>query len=444
MGGGDFMEDMIEEFLKREHEEMDAIQHRKVGFVGLGKLGLPVALSIENKGHRVCGYDINHDVKTYLETRKIPYEEEGTPELLEKTDIKWMNSIKDVVENSDFVFCPVQTPHKEMFEGITRLPDQREDFDYSFLKLAVKDIASAALSLNKDIVLIIISTVLPGTIEREIVPLLNKNITLCYNPFFIAMGTTRYDFENPEFVLLGCNDNYVSNLVTQFYRTLHNKPVFQTTIKNAELIKVVYNTFISTKIAFINTIAELCHKVGADVDAVSEALFLATDRIISTKYMRGGMGDGGGCHPRDNIALSRLAREMQLKFDWFEAIMLQREGHTKWLAEVIAEEKDRKHLPVVLCGKAFKRNIALTVGSPAILLHNLLKIINIQSDWYDPHVYPGQPFFEQPAIFFISTNHDMFKDLKFPEGSVVIDPWGMIEDQKKVEVIRLGRIKAQP
>jgi UDPglucose 6-dehydrogenase len=415
----------------------------KTGFVGLGKLGLPCALSIENKGHEVCGYDINPEVKNYLMNKWIPYEEEGTLELLEKSNIQWKNSIKEVVESSDIVFCPVQTPHSEKYEGITRIPDERVDFEYKYLVAAIAEISAWATTLQKKITLIIISTVLPGTINREIYPVISSEyIDLCYNPFFIAMGTTRADFENPEFVLLGCDSGEeIVEMVSNFYHTIHSKPVFPTTIKNAELIKVIYNTFISSKIAFINTAMEICEKIGADIDTVSDALSLATDRIISTKYLRGGMGDGGGCHPRDNIALSWLARKLELKFDWFDAVMKQREKQTEWYADLIEKYADK--LPVIICGQAFKKNINLTVGSPAILLENILKERNILVDFYDPVVYKGQVLTNEPAVFFIGMNHDVFKDLKFPVGSVVIDPWGIIEDQDRVEVKRLGRTKSQ-
>ena len=100
----------------------------------------------------------------------------------------------------------------------------------------------------------------------------------------------------------------------------------KTTIENAELIKVSYNTLISTKIAFSNTIMELCHKLpNTNVDDVTNALKLANRRLISGSYMDGGMGDGGGCHPRDNIAMSYLSDKLNLSHNWFEHIMQQRE-----------------------------------------------------------------------------------------------------------------------
>lgn len=396
----------------------------KIGFVGLGKLGLPCALSIENKGHQVVGYDINQDIKEYIKDKVVPYEEEGVPELLKKTKIKVLNSIKEVIKNSDIVFVPIQTPHKEQFEGITRLPKEREDFDYSYLRLGVKEISQECLKLKKDIVLVIISTVLPGTIEREIKPLLNKYTHLVYNPFFIAMGTTIKDFENPEFVLIGFdNDLYGVNNLKLFYKTIHNKPCFITSIINAELIKMVYNTYISSKIAYINTIMEICEKMGADVDVVSDALSLATDRIISSKYLRGGMGDGGSCHPRDNIALSWLARELDLSYDYFEQMMIAREKQTEWLVIRLLIKKRETNLPIVICGISFKKNINLTIGSPVLLLTKILNGFDVKYEIYDPIVYPSQKFPNKKAIYFIGMNHSCFDNLKFPEGSVVIDPW---------------------
>lgn len=410
----------------------------KVGFIGLGKLGLPVALSIENKGHEVVGFDTNPAVSTYLKIGEIPYKEEGTPELLQNTKIKFLQ-LPEVIANSDIVFCPVQTPHDPRYEGISRLPEERVDFDYTFLKKAVKDICEEAKKQEKHITLIVISTVLPGTVDRELKQYFNEYVHFCYNPFFIAMGTTRADFENPEFVLLGCDDELeVIDTVKDFYSTIHNKPVFSTSVRNAELIKVIYNTYISSKIAFINTVMEICHKMNADVDAVSDALSLATERIISPKYLRGGMGDGGGCHPRDNIALSWLAQKLDLSYDYFEHIMLAREKQTEWLASLIEEEISKSPLPVVIMGISFKKETNLTVGSPAILLERMLDEKGIPYMEYDPHVLDRvKPAFK--GIYFIGTNHDDFKTFNFPRGSVVLDPWGYIPDQDGVKVIRIGR-----
>ena len=278
-----------------------------IGFIGLGKLGLPCALAIESRGHNVVGYDPSEQVKDIVDTKKLQYQEIWAQDYLEKSKIK-IQSIKGVVKNSEIIFVPIQTPHGDKFEGITRIPNEREDFDYTYLKQGIKDLSNEIEKQGVDKIVVIISTVLPGTIRKEIIPLLGKHTKICYNPFFIAMGTTMRDFLKPEIVLFGVDDKDAAEKAKKFYRTLHHQPFYETTIENAELIKVIYNTFISTKISFVNTIMEMCNKLpNTNVDDITNALKMCDDRIISDKYLSGGMGDGGGCHPRDNIALSWLS-----------------------------------------------------------------------------------------------------------------------------------------
>ena len=413
----------------------------KIGFVGLGKLGLPVALSMENRGHDVVGTDINPDVESYIKGRFIPYMEEGTPELLKKTNIRFVG-IPEVITHSDIVFVPIQTPHDPKFEGVTQLPEERKDFDYSYLVAGVKSIAEEAKKQEKRIILVVISTVLPGTFGREIKPLLNEYIDFCYNPSFIAMGTTRADFEYPELVLLGCDDYKISDQMVLFYKTITDAPAFVTSVINAELIKVIYNTFISTKIAFINTVMEICEKIGANVDAVSDALALANVRVTSPKYLKGGMGDGGGCHPRDNIALSWLAEKLDLSYDFFESIMLARQENTEWLGEMLVNESDRTGLPIHIMGISYKKDINLTVGSPVSLLKDYLTRRFVKFTESDPFVLHNvSPYYDEykPAVYFIGMNHSVYSGYGFPPGSVIMDPWGIIQEQSGVTLKRIGR-----
>lgn len=409
----------------------------KIGFIGLGKLGLPCALAIEAKGYIVYGFDIDKNVRTILETKILPYREAGSPELLARTNIKLCDSIEEVVKNSEMIFVAIQTPHNEKYEGITRLPNERVDFDYTYLKDGLKTISKNVENLAKDKIVTIISTVLPGTIRREIMPLLNDHVKLCYNPFFIAMGTAVEDFLNPEFVLFGTDDEHAASRSEEFYKTIHSKPFVRMSIESAELTKVAYNTYVTFKITIVNALMEICHKIpGADVDDVTDTLKLATDRVVSGKYMAGGMGDGGGCHPRDNIALSWLARELELSHDIYEDLMKAREDQTEWLANLIIKEYKETGYKIVILGKAFKKETNLTVGSPSILLKNLLVEKGYKVRMYDPHI--DEPYkFVLPSIFFIGTNHDDFLDIDFPKESIVIDPWRMIE-QDGIKLIKVG------
>lgn len=416
-----------------------------IGFLGLGKLGLPVSLAVEDKGHKIFGYDISQQTLDDIKNKKIRYKEEWVDKYLPHSKIE-INDIDTLVKNSEIIFVPIQTPHESKYEGITRIPKKRIDFDYTYLKSGINSLSKSIEKNAKDKVVIIISTVLPGTIRTEIKPLLGKHTKLCYNPFFIAMGSTIRDFLNPEFILFGVDDEKAANLAQKFYKTICDAPFYKTTIENAELIKVSYNTMISTKISFVNTIMEACHNLpNTNIDDVTNALKLANRRLISPAYMSGGMGDGGGCHPRDNIALSHLSQKLNLSYDWFENIMMQREKQSEWLANLVIENS--KNRQINLLGKTFKPETNLMLGSPSILLKNLIEEKNYKVYSWDPYI--DKPFndicismnWNNEKIkhtFFIGTKHPDFINFRFPKNSIIIDPFRYIYEVKDSKVIRIG------
>ena len=417
----------------------------KIGFLGLGKLGLPVALACESKGHEVMGTDINETTKRNIRFKTLTYREEGAEELLKKSKIK-LADIDKIVEEADIIFVPIQTPHEEKYEGTTRIPKERADFNYDYLVNGIKELNEKIEKQKKDKTVIIISTVLPGTIAKLIKPILGTHLKLCYNPFFIAMGTTINDFINSEIILFGVDDEGAAKQAEEFYKTINNSPFHKTTLENAELIKVVYNTFISTKIAMINTIMETCHYLpNTDVDDVTKALALCTDRIISKKYLYGGMGDGGGCHPRDNIALSYLAQKLNLSYNWYDNIMKQREKQTEWLADLIIKHKGDKRINIL--GKCFKPETNITTGSPAILLKNILEERGEKVTMWDPwvdetdimKVKDKYEWDKIPQLFFIGCKHEAFNSFYYMPKSVVIDPFRYLSVNDDVEYIPLGK-----
>jgi len=223
-----------------------------IGFAGLGKLGLPVALAIESKGHSVVGYDPADGPRETLRTRRMTYREADADALLQQSRIE-MLPVEELVRRSDLIFVTIQTPHEPRFEGVTRLPLETRDFDYRYLCAGVTELCAAIERIGKQRILVVVSTVLPGTMRRDIKPLLGPRARLCYNPFFVAMGTAIRDFLHPEFVLFGVDDDVSAAAAEEFYRTIHTAPFRRTTVEEAEIIKVLYNTFVSTKIAFANT-----------------------------------------------------------------------------------------------------------------------------------------------------------------------------------------------
>lgn len=401
----------------------------RVGMVGCGKLGLMVALAIESRGHEVAGYDISMAPSKYLFERKIPFQEEFSSALLNSTRMR-MLPLNKLCSWADIIFLAPQTPHLPEFEGTTLLTDTRADFDYTFLRECVSEVA-AALPLPKTCV--VISTVLPGTIDREVRPLLQGfgNFRLVYEPLFIAMGTVVHDFLNPEFVLVGVDDLISAVVLEQFYKTIHSAPVFRTDVRTAEGIKVFYNTFITAKIVLANLYGEIAHKIGMNVDDITRALSLATDRLISPRYLQAGMGDGGGCHPRDNIALSWLARKLGISYDIFSALMNARERHCVWFADLIQEYQRRR--PVFILGRAFKPETNIETGSPSLLLSEILTKRGVYHSAVDDYDVT-----KLPAVYFIGTQHERFREYRFMAGSTVIDPFRYLEPQPGVELVRIG------
>lgn len=401
----------------------------EIGFIGLGKLGLPCASAMSVKLEQpIYGYDKNENIREYILDKKVPYIESKMEEYLERCDVIFQNSIEEVILKSETVFIAVQTPHEEKFEGITPVPEETANFDYSYLIECNAEIRDVLLrNPDKKINISIISTVLPGTIRKHILPLyeeIKDRVSLFYNPYFIAMGTTIEDFLFPEFVLIGKDGDSDPTPMYNIYQGLTSAPIKFVAYESAELAKVSYNTFIGMKIIFANALTEITEKIGGDTDEVIDVLSLGNRRIISSSYMRAGMGDGGGCHPRDQIAMSWLAKDLDMSSDIFGFVAKTRDAQTKRMAERIKKYLSGSNLELVILGQAYKKNVGLTIGSPVKLLQHYLDELEVSYQIIDPLVTNEKIEFDSPKMFFVATPHDIFKNLSIPLESIVIDPWG--------------------
>jgi UDPglucose 6-dehydrogenase len=410
-----------------------------IGFVGLGKLGFPSCLAFAAAGHTMYGYDVADDYLGYLSGEK-KLNEAQFEEVLAQSANNFIStsSIQEVVSNSEVVYIAVQTPHSPMYGGETPAPDSRQDFEYGFLAQAVRDVCAAAQRLRRHITVAVVSTALPGSFNKYLRSVFNEYTNVVYNPFFIAMGTTILDVRNPEFVLIGADNPAHANPLREIYATLHNKPLQVMSIESAELTKVAYNTFISSKIVFANLIMEICQKTGADCDSVIDALSLATDRIISPAYMRGGMGDSGACHPRDLIAMSWLAERLDLSTDFMGYLVRAREDQNSWLADLARHWSDLTGLGITILGRSYKPESSILSGSCGLLLLDDLARTHAVGS-VDPHTGDELPDFVEPSVFVIATKHKIWQDIKFAPRSVVVDPFGYLSDQEGVTVVRVGR-----
>jgi len=325
----------------------------KIGFIGLGKLGMPCAEAIADKGFDVAGYDIVRKSSDKVEIR---------------------DSLKELVEDRDIVFVATPTPHEEGYDGrepTSHLPVK--DFNY---QAVTKVLTKCNQHMTMEQTLVLISTVLPGTIRREFEPLMT-NTKLLYNPYLIAMGTVAEDMINPEMIMIGTRKG--------IYETAHKAQQLESfygivckdfprvefgTWEEIEAMKIFYNTFISNKIALVNMMQDVAHKLGnIDVDRVTQALAKSTQRIVSPAYMKAGMGDGGACHPRDNIALRWLAKELDLGYDMFEAIMTAREKQAENMAKAILTHGNN----IWFSSDSYKPGTTMVDGSYSLLVQHYVK-----------------------------------------------------------------------
>ena len=387
----------------------------KIGFIGVGKLGQDAA-EVMAEQHDVVGYDVAE---------------------VNPSNFKMVDTIEKACKDREMIFIAVPTPHHPDYDG--RYPTSRlknKDFDYSIVNTVLDEVNK---HVNKDQLVVLISTVLPGTIRREFIHRIS-NARFIYNPYLIAMGTVKWDMVNPEMVIIGTEDGSMTGdakLLLEFYRTFITEGTRYEvgTWDEAEGIKIFYNTFISTKVALVNMIQDVAEKSGnMNVDVVTGALERSTYRILGKAYMKAGMGDGGGCHPRDNIALRYMAEKLDLGYDLFDAIMLAREVQAKNLAERLVDESDKVNLPIVILGQAYKPDVHYLDGSSSILTGYYCETYGSDKKvTYDP----AEPIKAVYLLGHMGKHHDY----DFPEGSVVIDPWRAFTTDKDIKVIHYGNTR---
>ena len=391
----------------------------QIGFIGLGKLGMPCAEAMAQKGHNVSGYDIA------------------------SVSSKWVSvdpNIEEAVKFKDIVFVAVPTPHDPDYDGSAPTAHlEPKDFEYSTVESVLEE---ANKYMNKGQLLVLISTVLPGTTRRQFVDLVT-NTRFVYNPYLIAMGSVAWDMINPEMVMIGTEDGSETGdakQLVEFYKTvMENNPRYIIgTWDECECIKVFYNTFISAKIGLVNMIQDVAVQQGnINVDVVTEALAQSTMRIMGPQYMKAGMGDGGACHPRDNIALRYMAQELDLGYDLFDSIMTAREIQAENLAMFLVDIANEKNMPIYIHGKAYKPGVPYTDGSYSLLVGHYCEHHGFPPTYVDPYtgdtLYPDEPCVMLMAHSASTTYKYTGKENKdeiycsIPPGSVIVDPWRKIE-----------------
>ncbi|HEX6308931.1 MAG TPA: nucleotide sugar dehydrogenase [Longimicrobiales bacterium] len=279
--------------------------------VGLGKLGCSMAAAIASRGHEVVGHDVAAEIVDRINAGLAPVAETGLQDLItaHRERLRATHSLEEAIHDSDVTFVVVPTPS-----------DDAGAFDLTFAARAFAAIGAALASKWEPHTIVLTSTVLPGSTRYGLIPVLEEaagravgdGIGVGYSPAFIALGSVIRDFLHPDFLLIGESDETAGDTLERAYREIMPQapPVRRMSLENAELTKIAVNTFVTMKISFANMIASLCERIpGGDVDVVTAAL--GADRRIGRAYLTGALGYGGPCFPRDNRALSYIARHLE-------------------------------------------------------------------------------------------------------------------------------------
>jgi UDPglucose 6-dehydrogenase len=282
----------------------------KAVVIGCGKLGAPLAACLANNGHRVTGIDLNQDLIRNLSQGVVTWNEPGLQDLLKSNtkNLKFVSRFEGFIAQSDISFVIVPTPSQENGE-----------FSNRFVLSAVEEIGTelAKHSVQNHVV-VIVSTVMPGSTSGIIKETLlqsagptSQNVSICYSPEFIALGSVIKNMEYPDIILIGEEDSRSGKILADISLSIaRNRPkVFRLTTREAEIAKISINSFVTTKISFSNQISELCENtLGASAENVLKAI--GSDTRIGNSYLSAGTGYGGPCFPRDNRAFSTYAKSV--------------------------------------------------------------------------------------------------------------------------------------
>ena len=410
---------------------------KKIGFIGLGKLGLDCA-EVFAEQHEVRGYDIYPRTSNSVR----------------------VCDISEVVNESEWIFIAVPTPHAEGYDG--SVPSSHmipKDFGHDAVIDAINKVNQYATSSKK---VVLISTVLPGTTRKYFYPILDSKHQFLYNPYLIAMGSVKWDMVNPEMIMIGTEDgnpNALAGELVDIYGTImQNDPRYEIgTWDECEAIKIFYNTFISAKVGLVNMVQDFAMKIGnINVDVVTNALARSTMRIMGPKYMTAGMGDAGACHPRDNIALRWLAQEYEIGYDLFDTVMHAREIQAKNLALFLVDQAKKSGLPITIHGKAYKPEVPYCIGSYSTLVGFYIKEAGYNVQYLDPLADDPTDVVESlsgPSVVLWAHNRKITYEYtgdqldtqpycEIPMGSVIVDPWRKMTSLGGYTMVHYGNTRS--
>ena len=372
----------------------------KIAMIGTGYVGLVSGVCFSDFGHDVVCVDKDPRKIEMLKRGEVPIYEPGLDQLMAKNvqagRLSFTGDLKEAVEGADAVFIAVGTP--------TRRGDGHADLTYVFA--AAREVAEA---LTGYAVIVTKSTVPVGTNAKVAAEIRDANpaadFDVASNPEFLREGAAIDDFMRPDRVVVGVTSERAKEVMGAIYRPLFLRdfPILYTDLETAEMIKYAANAFLATKITFINEIARLCEKVGADVKQVSKGIGL--DGRIGNKFLHAGPGYGGSCFPKDTSALARIGQDHAVPMQIVETVIAVNDAIKRRMVDKVVDLCDGSvnGKKVAVLGVTFKPNTDDMRDAPSLTIVPALvgggakvRVVDPQGRREGEHLLPGVDWLDDP------------------------------------------------
>jgi len=406
----------------------------RIAMIGTGYVGLVSGACFADFGHQVTCIDKDVGKITALQSGKIPIYEPGLNQLVASNvaagRLEFSLDLKEAVARADAVFIAVGTP--------SRRGDGHADLSY--VNNAAREIAE---NLKGFTVVITKSTVPVGTgddVERIIAETNPRaDVIVASNPEFLREGAAIRDFKHPDRIVVGTEDERARKVIAEIYRPLYlnQAPIMYTGRRTAELIKYAANAFLATKITFINEIADLAERAGADVQEVARGIGL--DNRIGSKFLHAGPGFGGSCFPKDTRALVKTAQDHGVPLRIVEAMLTVNDSRKRAMARKVAAMLggNLRNRTIGVLGLAFKPNTDDMREAPSIPLITALQDLGAIVQAYDP-ISMDQARLELPDVTYCD---DPYSCAAKADALVIVTEW---EQFRALDLNRLKEQMAQP
>jgi len=392
----------------------------KIAVVGTGYVGLVTGTCLAETGNTVSCVDINEEKVAQMKSGQVPIYEPGLDVLfhrnIEQGRLKFTTSLAEAVADAKIIFLALPTP-----------PDGDGAADLSYVLGAAKDIAQLITDYK---VVVTKSTVPVGTADKvKAVFAANTQVEVdvVSNPEFLREGVAVEDFMKPDRVVVGTQSEKAQKLMAELYGPYvrQGNPIIFMDERSSELTKYAANSFLATKISFMNEIANLCELVGADVDAVRKGL--GSDERIGKRFLFPGVGYGGSCFPKDVQALAKSADENQYDFKILDAVMEVNEIQKKILSDKVQQyfKGDVKGKKVALWGLAFKPETDDIREAPALYIIDELVKAGASICAFDPEAMPNVKKLVGDQI---SYAEDAYSALAGADALLIVTEWSLFRN----------------